>query len=136
MKFPRQARLIDAEAFSAVFARPKASRDAFFRVLSRANEQVNSRLGMAVSRKVCARATGRNRLKRIIRESFREQLATDDTATTRDFVVLPSPAAVAISNSELFRSLTQHWRKHWRPENEQARSDRVDADRFRQAKGN
>jgi ribonuclease P protein component len=129
MKFPRQARLSGAEAFSAVFAKPKVSRDAYFRVLSRVNDQVNSRLGMAVSRKVCARATGRNRLKRIIRESFREQLSVDGTATARDFVVLPTPAAVAISNIELFRSLRQHWRRHWRPENDPARSDRVDADR-------
>ena len=136
MKFPRQARLTSAEAFGAVFARPRVSGDAYFRVLSRRNGLTDDRLGMAVSRRVCARATGRNRLKRIIRESFRERPAGGTTAPGLDFVVLPLTAAVAISNADLFRSLNQHWRRHWRQDNDPVLSQNSIADRNRQAKGN
>ena len=136
MKLTRQARLSGAEAFGAVFARPKVSRDAYFRVLSRINGQAISRLGMAVSRKVCARATGRNRLKRIIRESFRKYRPLPGGLQPRDFVVLPSPAAAAVSNAELFQSLDHHWRQHGTPENEPARSIRPDTDQRSQTKGN
>jgi ribonuclease P protein component len=138
MKLSRQARLNGAEAFGAVFSRPKVSRDAYFKVLSRANDQEINRLGMAVSRRVCAKAVGRNRLKRLIRESFREQQAwaAGQGAGVRDFVVLPSAAAAAISNAELFRSLMQHWRRHWRQADDSDHSGRVDEDRLMQAKGN
>jgi ribonuclease P protein component len=138
MKLPRQARLSGAEAFGTVFARPTVSRDAYFKVLSRANDQDINRLGMAVSRRVCAKAVGRNRLKRLIRESFRDQQvwAAGQDAGVRDFVVLPSAAAAAISNAELFRSLTQHWRRHWRRADDSDHSGLVDGDRHTQAKGN
>lgn len=110
MKFPRQARLSGAEEFGAVFSRPKVSRDAHFRVLSRSNDLSCSRLGMAVSRRVCQRASGRNRLKRIVRESFRAQVRPG--GSSRDYVVLPTAQAAAAGNDVLFASLREHWRRH------------------------
>ena len=111
MKRSRQATLRGAEEFGAVFAQPSVSRDAFFRVLSRSNELPYSRLGMAVSRRACRLAVGRNRLKRIIRESFRRHQAGFVGSEARDFVVLPTQGAATISNPELFESLRIHWRK-------------------------
>jgi ribonuclease P protein component len=111
MRFPLQARLRTQAEFRFVFARPSVSSDRCFRVLSRANDLDYSRLGMAVSRKVCRRAVGRNQLKRIIRESFRthqEELAPEGGY---DIVVLPSAGAASICNKALFESLRGHWRK-------------------------
>ncbi|MFT5140069.1 MAG: ribonuclease P protein component [Lysobacterales bacterium] len=66
---------------------------------------------MAVSRKCCRKAVGRNRLKRLIRESFRqhgEQLAVGHGI---DFVVLPMAEAVSKSSNTLARSLDTHWQR-------------------------
>lgn len=110
-RFPRQARLSGPAQFRFVFSQPDVSRDRCFRVLSRSNDRDGSRLGMAVSVRVCRRATGRNRLRRVIRESFRSHRRLLGQAP-RDFVVLPGPGAVDADNAELFRSLAAHWRKH------------------------
>lgn len=111
MKFPNQARLNSRADFRHVFARPAVSSDRFFRVLSRGNGKDYCRLGMAVSRKVCKHAAGRNRLKRVIRESFR--IHRDEMAGKggHDIVVLPSVRAASICNKALFESLRDHWQK-------------------------
>jgi ribonuclease P protein component len=111
MKLSREARLSGAAQFRFVFSRPEVSRDAYFRVLSRPNGRGHSRLGMAVSLRVCRKAVGRNRLKRIVRESFRMHQIMLSDGCARDIVVLPSPAAATTCNRALFKSLWAHWRK-------------------------
>ena len=114
MKFPRQRRLSGSGQFGAVFATPRVSRDRYFKVLGRPNELHYSRLGMAVSKRASKRAVGRNRLIRLIRESFRAHQAQFADGASRDFVVLPSPAAATISNARLYESLQAHWREQYR----------------------
>jgi ribonuclease P protein component len=97
--------------FRFVFDRPSVSADRCFRVLSRANGLEYCRLGMAVSRKACRRAVGRNLLKRVIRESFRMYRGDLAHGGGYDIVVLPSAAAASICNMALFESLQGHWRK-------------------------
>ncbi|MBS1225128.1 MAG: ribonuclease protein component, partial [Proteobacteria bacterium] len=70
-RFPRRVRLAGQHAFAGVFARPVKSSDSNFIVLARANDLTYARLGLAISRKVAKSAVARNRLKRIVRESFR-----------------------------------------------------------------
>lgn len=66
---------------------------------------------MAVSRKVCAKAVGRNRIKRVIRENFRCNMIGDITEKALDIVVLPTAQAVNQSNRTLDESLSKHWQK-------------------------
>jgi len=75
--------------------------------LYRPNGKESSRLGLAISKKNCRLAVGRNRLKRIVRESFRQQQMQ---MPGLDVVVLNQPAAGRASNQELFSSLEGHWR--------------------------
>ncbi|MDX1507243.1 MAG: ribonuclease P protein component, partial [Woeseiaceae bacterium] len=70
-RFGKNRRLPDAAAFGRVFEKARRSRDTWFTVLSRDNELACARLGLAISKKHCKKATARNRLKRIVRESFR-----------------------------------------------------------------
>ena len=105
--FQRAFRLTKPSEFRRVFQRPIVSSDDCFKVLARINEAGAARLGLAVSRQVDRSAVGRNRIKRVIRESFRQWNATSSTAC--DIVVLPRSQAASICNRKLDQSLTRHW---------------------------
>ena len=64
------------------------------------------RLGLAISKKVAKNAFQRNRLKRIIRESFRTHRAE---LLGVDIVVMCRPGAKEVANAVLFASLNSHW---------------------------
>lgn len=81
-------------------------------------------MGMAVSRQIDKRAVERNRIKRVIRESFRENIYSKNATpeydlvinsdqdykhTFVDVVVLPRRACATICNKQLFQSLEKHW---------------------------
>ena len=111
MKFSRHSRLLKPAEFKLVFQRPLRSSDDCFRILARANGIQQHRLGMAISKKVCARAVGRNRIKRVIRESFRSQLLRSTPDKALDFVVLATGMTVNLSNKALDESLSAHWQR-------------------------
>ncbi len=74
--------------------------------MARYNQGQQPRLGLIISKRCAKNAVQRNRLKRLIRQSFRlnqEQLAKVD------IVVIGQAAAVTKSNDELFSLLTRHW---------------------------
>ena len=111
MKFSRQSRLLNPSQFKLVFQKPVRSGDDCFRILARANGIQRHRLGMAVSKKACARAVGRNRIKRVVRENFRAQMVGCASDDTLDIVVLPTAAAANLSNKQLDESLSAHWQR-------------------------
>lgn len=98
----------DAAAYSRVFRDGGKSRDEFFTVLSKANGTDCPRLGLAISKKHCRQATGRNRLKRIVRESFR---SIQPELGGVDVVVLGQPGTSHAGNAALFDSLARHWQR-------------------------
>ncbi len=74
----------------------------------RINDTGEARLGLAIAKKQVRRAVDRNRIKRVVRESFRhhqKQLAS------MDCVVMARRDTSAATNEELFASLQQHWRR-------------------------
>lgn len=66
------------------------------------------RLGLAISRKAAPRAVDRNRVKRIVRESFRHR---QTSLAGRDLVVLARPGIGRQSSVELRAALEQLWGK-------------------------
>jgi ribonuclease P protein component len=111
MKFSRQSRLLKPAEFKSVFQKPIRSSDDLFRILARANGIQRHRLGMAVSKKACPKAVGRNRIKRVVRESFRERMIGQEMNQTLDFVVLPTVTASTQCNKALDTSLQAHWQR-------------------------
>lgn len=119
--FPRSARLLKPADFKRVFKKSTVSSDRYFKVLACPNDMNRARLGMAVSRQVDKHAVGRNRIKRVIRESFRQtfmqgaegatdSISPDATASNQmDLVVLPRRECATISNPCLFASIEAHW---------------------------
>lgn len=65
-----------------------------------------SRLGLAVSRKVSKRAVERNRIKRVIRESFRAQR---ETLRALDVLVIARASAAGTDNAALRDDLERAW---------------------------
>ena len=73
-------------AAGRVFKQALRSRDPLFTVLCRCNNSDLARLGLAISKKHCRRAVGRNRIKRIVRESFRQHQDFHEACVERMFV--------------------------------------------------
>ena len=107
-RFTRQHRLLTAAAFSRVFDKAFRSRDKCFTVLCRDNDSDLARLGLAIAKKHCRKASGRNRIKRVVRESFRLHQAE---LAGLDVVVLNQPKASTADSALLFDSLAAHWRR-------------------------
>ncbi|MGD9264512.1 MAG: ribonuclease P protein component [Lysobacterales bacterium] len=111
MKFSRQNRLLKPAEFRAVFRQHERSEDQYLTVLARENTSTIHRLGLAVAKKNCRRAIDRNRIKRIIRESFRHHVAGKASGAAMDFVVMSKAESTAVANTILHRSLERHWRE-------------------------
>ena len=107
-RLQKENRLLNAEAFGRVFKKATRSRDKWFTVLARKNDADIARLGLAISKKHCRQATGRNRIKRIVRESFRQHQAE---ISGLDVVVINQPAASTATNRQLFDSMAAHWQR-------------------------
>ncbi len=105
--FPRRNRLTEAADFDRVFKSARRSRDGHFTVLYHTNDLGYPRLGLAIAKKRVRRAVDRNRLKRIVRESFR---LAKKQLTGVDIVIMAGGRAVAARNAEIFASLEEHWR--------------------------
>ena len=106
--FPRRIRLLAAREYQRVFAQPERSSDAFLNVIARSNDQGYARLGLAISRKVAPRACQRNRIKRLIRESFRVEASQ---LPGIGIVVMARSSAVQCSNDEIRASFKRHIQK-------------------------
>ena len=105
-RFGRQNRLLKPVDFKRVFSGKIKSVDSSFVVLAVPNDQDESRLGLAVAKKHLKLAVDRNRVKRVIRESFRSGVVLE---LGLDVVVLSRHSTGKNDNKTLFASLERHW---------------------------
>ncbi len=106
--FPRCARLTGQHAFADVFAQPVKSSDRYFTVFARPNHLTYPRLGLAISRKVAKSAVVRNRIKRIVREDFRQR---QQQLGGLDYVVMARAGLAEQEHAVLSVSLQRHWQR-------------------------
>lgn len=104
--FPREARLLDAQGYSRVFKRNRRVTNKYWIVLGHQSDASEARLGLAIAKKRAKRAVDRNKIKRIARESFREQRAA---LCGIDAVVMNKDSAAGASNVELRQSIDTLW---------------------------
>jgi ribonuclease P protein component len=88
-RFPRSARVRTRAEYTAVFERARRTSEPLLSVHWHAHA-APARLGLAVSRKVDKRAVERNRIKRVLREQFRQLRAQ---LPGGDYVVVARPPA-------------------------------------------
>lgn len=108
LTLPAQLRLRRKSDFDAAYARGRRLTDGFFTVIALANDKGVPRLGLAVAVRAAGGAVGRNRLRRLVRESFRLHRAT---LPALDLVVSARPQARAAAPEVLRASLTTLWRR-------------------------
>jgi ribonuclease P protein component len=73
--FSRRSRLIKKQDFEFVFEKPHKLKRKYLIILYRSNQLACSRLGVITAKQYLKRAVDRNRVRRVIRESFRHQQA-------------------------------------------------------------
>ena len=105
--FDKTRRLLKKSDYDYVFAQAKKIVTPEFIILYRDNVIGHTRLGLALSKKMVAKAHDRNRLKRLLREAFR----TDKRLPSVDIVMLARPGAGKVPNSIISAKLGNAWNK-------------------------
>ncbi|GAB3672886.1 ribonuclease P protein component [Salinisphaera aquimarina] len=104
--FPKTARLRKSGEFKAVFAGGHKFVCAGFVLIAAPAGTPRARLGLALAKRRIARSVDRNRIKRVLRESFRNHRSV---LAAVDIVVLARSRTGAMSNADLFAQLAGIW---------------------------
>ncbi|MEO7014692.1 MAG: ribonuclease P protein component [Dokdonella sp.] len=105
---PRTARLLKAGDFAALRGNSKRISARHFLAEFSLNDQPTCRLGQAVSRRVSKRAVDRNRIKRLVRESYRH---VRSELPCVDILMIARSSAVNTASSALREDLASLWKK-------------------------
>ena len=108
LKFGVDLRLRSKLQFDAVYAGGRRLDDRFFALRVKANGLAHPRVGLAVAVKTAGNAVKRNRLRRLVRESFR--LAQGELPAV-DIVVAAKFAAAGAPATSLRDSLATLWKR-------------------------
>ena len=108
LTLPARLRLRRKRDFDATYARGRRFGDGLFAVTVTGNDQGAPRLGTAISVRTAGGAVGRNRLRRIIRESFR---LNQHSLPPVDLVVSARNVAIKAPPAALHASLAGLWKK-------------------------
>ena len=111
LTFSRELRLLAPVQFKAVFENPFRASTPQMTLLARLNTAENPRLGLTVAKKHLNRAHDRNRIKRIVRESFRLK---QHELPNMDFVFVAKGGIGKLDNATLFETLEKLWARHIR----------------------
>ena len=105
--FKPAQRLRKKSEFDRVYRDARRSADAFFAILARNTGAGVPRLGLAIAARIVGNAVRRNRIKRLVRESFRQH---QHELPAVDLVVNARSGARDADNAAITRSLERHWR--------------------------
>jgi ribonuclease P protein component len=116
LKFTKQHKL-RTEDFKNIFQNSRRLHNSRFTILFNKNNEIVPRIGIIVSKKQVQKACARNRIKRLLRESFR---LNQFKLPKLDIVVLVKKECLNYSNSEILEILRKTWEKLERLQNSSA----------------
>lgn len=105
MVFSRSYRLVTKQDFQAVFDQPCKVSYRSLQAFYRRNECNHARLGLMIAKHRAPRAVDRNRIRRVIRESFRLQTALPGL----DIIVLLRSSKRQVVKAELREEVERLW---------------------------
>jgi len=105
-RFQRHQRLLKPADYQFVFEKAYKSGDKYFTLLVRLNELTQARLGLIIAKKRIKQAVKRNRIKRLVRESFRHH---QHQLAGLDCIVMVKNDIAQADNQTLQEALTRHW---------------------------
>ncbi len=105
--FDKTRRLLNKTEYDYVFDQAKKIVTTEFIILYRDNMIGQARLGLALSKKMISKAHHRNRIKRLLRETFR----TNKSLPAVDIIMLARPGIGKISNAVINAKLGKAWNK-------------------------
>lgn len=108
MSFPRKHRLINKEDFKSIFDKAKKVNQRYLTLLHKPNQTEHARLGLVVGKRVANSAVKRNRIKRVIRESFRHY---QTNLTGIDIIVIARQQCDKLTKQKLREGIDQLWEK-------------------------
>jgi ribonuclease P protein component len=105
--FGKESRLLKAEEYKAIFdnASIKVSSNDIL-LLARPNGLSQSRLGLIIAKKNIRKAVQRNRIKRLVRESFRHR---EGSTIQIDVIFLARKGLDQLDNHSIGQQLHEHW---------------------------
>ncbi|AJE23464.1 ribonuclease P protein component [Azotobacter chroococcum] len=107
--FGREKRLLIPRQFKAVFDSPTAKVPGkHVLLLARPNDLEHPRLGLVIGKKSVKLSVGRNRLKRLIRDSFR---LNQDSLAGWDIVVVARKGLGELDNAEVTQQFGKLWKR-------------------------
>jgi ribonuclease P protein component len=104
--FKKTQRLLAKYDYDHVFEQAKKIVTAEFVLLYRTNNLGHARLGLALSKKMIAKAHDRNRIKRLLRESFRQE-----KLPAVDIIFLAKHGVAKQTNLDINTQLSKTWEK-------------------------
>lgn len=111
LNFSRELRLLTPVQFKNVFEQPFRASTPEIAILARKNNLEHPRLGLTVAKKHLKRAHDRNRIKRLVRESFR---LSQHRLPACDFVFVAKGGIGKLDNSSFVQILEKLWQRHIR----------------------
>lgn len=106
--FTKAQRLLQAAEFKQVFDQRQSQHNAYFGAYVARNTLNHARVGLVVSKKVSKKAVVRNKIKRLVRESFRQQQATFGSI---DIVIVAKMPLADLATDALSTKLQPLWSK-------------------------
>ena len=102
----KQTRLRSNTDFQRIYKKAKRFSGPFLLLLTQPNQLNHPRLGISIAKKKVKTAVARNRIKRVVRESFRQHLLK---LPGIDIIVIANFGCDQISNEKLFVALENRW---------------------------
>ena len=115
---PRESRLRRPGDFAALRTSSGRAGGRCFHLRYRGNELGHARLGLAISKRVSKRAVERNRIKRLLRESFRR---IRHQLPAIDMMVMAREQAAGMAGPDLLAEMDLLWKKLLANSNESSR---------------
>lgn len=106
--FSKEFRLLKPAHFEHVFADATPAVSPQITALGRKNQISYPRLGITIPKKRVRKASDRNRIKRLVRESFR---TNKQNLPNIDIVIIGKSGLDKLDNNEVFLILDKLWKK-------------------------